>query len=297
MDLESLRVFVKVADVASFTRAAEQLGLTKARASAHVRGLEESLGARLFTRTTRSVRLTADGEHLLGRARRLLAEAEDVASLFGAGKALRGRVRMDLPEKLATDVVIPRLPELLGRHPHLELVVSSTDRRVAVAQEGFDCVLRVGALSDSGLIAIRLGALSMMNCASPAYVRRCGSPRSLDDLEGHHVVHYSASVEDSPGFEVADGKGGVREIPMKSWVTVSSSGAYQAACLAGLGIIQAPSRSLRQLVQSGHLVEILPEHTAAPMPVSIVHAHGKQVPTRVRVVIDWLSEVVTPTLY
>lgn len=296
MDLESLRIFVKVADVASFTRAAEQLGLTKARASAHVQSLEESLGARLFTRTTRSVRLTADGEQLLGRARKLLAEADEVASLFGATRALRGRVRIDLPEKLATDVVIPRLPELLARHPHLEMVVSSTDRRVAVAQEGLDCVLRVGALADSGLMALRLGALSMMNCASPEYVRRFGLPRTLDDLSGHVVVHYSASADDAPGFEVSDGRGGVREIPMKSWVTVSSTGAYQAACVAGLGIIQAPSRSLLRLVQNGSLVEVLPEHTAAPMPVSIVHAHGRQVPARVRAVIAWLTEVVTPTL-
>ncbi len=296
MDLDSLRIFVKVADVASFTRAAEQLGLTKARASAHVRSLEESLGARLFTRTTRSVRLTADGEQLLGRARKLLAEADDVASLFGAPRALRGRVRMDLPEKLATELVIPRLPELLARHPRLELVVSSTDRLVAVAKEGFDCVLRIGALSDSGLMALRLGALPMMNAASPEYCRRYGVPRTPEDLAEHRVVHYSASADDTPGFEAPDGRGGYREIPMRSWVTVSSSGAYQAACIAGLGIIQAPSRSLARLVQSGTLVEILPEHRAASMPVSIVHAHGRQVPARVRVVIDWLAEVVTPAL-
>lgn len=296
MDLDSLRIFVKVADVASFTRAAEQLGLTKARASAHVRSLEESLGARLFTRTTRSVRLTADGEQLLGRARKLLAEADDVASLFGAPRALRGRVRMDLPEKLATDLIIPRLPELLARHPRLELVVSSTDRLVAVAKEGFDCVLRIGALPDSGLMALRLGALPMMNAASPEYCRRYGVPRTPEDLAEHRVVHYSASPDDTPGFEAPDGRGGYREIPMRSWVTVSSSGAYQAACIAGLGIIQAPSRGLARLVQSGTLVEILPEHRAASMPVSIVHAHGRQVPLRVRVVIDWLAEVVTPAL-
>ncbi|MFO0589055.1 MAG: LysR family transcriptional regulator [Polyangiaceae bacterium] len=295
MDLTSLRIFVKVADVLSFTRAAEQLGLTKARASAHVQGLEESLGVRLFTRTTRSVRLTGDGEQLLGRARRLLAEADEMTSLFGTARALKGRVRIDLPERMASEVVIPRLPELLARHPNLELSLSSTDRRVAVVQEGFDCVVRVGTLSDSGLTARRLGALQMMNCASPDYLRRYGAPRTLEDLKGHVVVHYSVTGDDAPGLEVPDGSGGYREIPMKAWVTVNSTAAYQAACLAGLGIVQAPARSLSRLVQTGSLVEVLPEHTAAPMPVSIVHAHGKQVPVRVRAVMDWLGDVVTQT--
>jgi DNA-binding transcriptional LysR family regulator len=297
MDLDSLRIFVKVAELASFTRAAAQLGLTKARASAHVAALEASLGARLLVRTTRSVRPTEEGEQLLGRARRLLAEADEVATLFAAPRALRGRVRIDLPARLACDVVLPRLPELLAAHPQLELVVSTTDRLVGVAEEGFDVVVRVGALGDSGLVARRIGALTMMNCASPAYLRKHGVPRSLDDLASHWVVHWAIGRgASSPSFEADDGRGGVREVPMRAQVTVASSDAYQAVCLAGLGIIQAPRLGLLPLVQSGRLVEVLPEHPAPPMPVSLVHAHGRQVPARVRVVMQWLGEVVAPAL-
>src|SRR5689334_16986105 len=121
MELETLRIFVKVAELASFTRAGEQLGLSKARVSQSIRALEEELGSTLLSRTTRAVRPTPDGEHLLVRATRLLAEADEVSSMFQAARALRGRVRIDLPAIFARDVIIPRLPDFLGAHPHLEV--------------------------------------------------------------------------------------------------------------------------------------------------------------------------------
>jgi DNA-binding transcriptional LysR family regulator len=292
VDLERLRMFVKVAELASFTRAAEQLGMPKSRVSLGVRALEEELGSRMLHRTTRAVRLTPDGELLVARAHRLLLEADDLAAMFQAPSTLRGRVRVDLPVGMARDVIIPRLPELLATHPHLELLLSTTDRRVEVVREGFDCVLRIGALADSGLVARRLGELSMANYASPAYLRKYGIPRGLDDLERHFVVHYSPSLGgDEPVFEFPDG-GGHRERPMRSLVTVNDSAAYEAACLAGLGIIQAPRWNRRDLVERGLLVEVLPELTCAPMPVSLVHGHGRNVPRRVRAVMAWIAQVV-----
>src|SRR6185295_5168458 len=101
------------------------------------------------------------------------------------------RVRVDMPQSLARSLFIPKLPELLATHPQLELLLSTTDRRVDVIREGFDCVLRVGKLGESELVARRLGEMPMTNCASPAYLKRYGIPRSLDDLDGHLVVHYS----------------------------------------------------------------------------------------------------------
>jgi DNA-binding transcriptional LysR family regulator len=291
MDLDALRVFVKVAELASFTRAAEQLGMPKARASARVLALEAELGVRLLQRTTRTVRATADGEQLLPRARRLVAEAEDVASMFAGGQ-LRGRVRVDLPHQLARDAVIPRLPELLAAHPQLELFISTTDRRVEVVREGFDCVLSVGRLSASGLVAQRLGQLSMVNCASPAYLRRYGTPRSLADLDHHLLVNYGAGP---PAFEHRDGDRHV-ERPMRAAVTVNGTDAYRAACLAGMGIIQAPRIGVRESIEDGALVEVLPDLSSAPMPVSLVHPHGRSVPRRVRAVMQWIARAVTPRL-
>src|SRR5690348_8340352 len=132
MDLDALRIFVRVAELASFTRAAEQLGMPKSRASLRVRALEEALGTHLFQRTTRVVRLTPDGEQLLARARRLVLEADEVSAMFHAPSTLRGRVRVELPVTMAREVVIPRLPELLASYPNLELVLGTSDRRVDV---------------------------------------------------------------------------------------------------------------------------------------------------------------------
>ena len=160
LDLENLAAFLKVAELASFTRAAAQLGSPKARVSARVQALEAALGVRLLQRTTRTVRLTPDGEQLVPRAQQLVAEADEVEAMFQGTRALRGLVRVDLPITFARDVIIPRLPELFAMHPQLELQISTTDRRVDVAREGFDCVLSIGTLRVSGLVAIRLGALA-----------------------------------------------------------------------------------------------------------------------------------------
>ena len=296
MDLEALRIFVKVAELASFTRAAEHLGMPKARASARVQALEADLGVRLLQRTTRTVRPTADGELLLPRAKQLVIDAEDVGTMFQASRALRGTVRIDLPVRLARDHVIPRLPELLAQHPHLELQLSTTDRRVEVVREGFDCVLSVGPLASSGLVAQRLGTVSIVNCASASYLRKRGTPRVLEDLDRHLLVHYAQRLGTTePTFEYPQGRG-YAEYPMRSVITVNSSDAYQAACVAGLGIIQVPRIGVRQLLEDGVLVEILPDLVSEPMPVSLVHGHGRNVPRRVRAVMQWLASVVTPRL-
>jgi len=296
MQLDALEIFVKVAELGSFTRAAQHLGLSKARASIRVSEIEAELGARLLQRTTRAVRLTPDGEQFLVRARRLVLDAEELGSMFQAPSSLRGRVRLDVPVNFARNLIIPRLPELLALHPQLELELSTTDRRVDLVREGFDCVLRIGALPDSGLASRRLGTLAMINCASPGYLLKYGTPRSLHELEQHLLVHYSLSFgTDSPAFEYPHG-GGYRELPMRSIVTVNSADAYLGACAAGLGIIQAPRTGMVQHLAAGAIVEILPELTAAPMPVSIVHGHARNVPKRVRAVMSWLAQQLEPHL-
>ena len=296
MDLDSLRVFVKVAELGSFTRASEHLGVSKARASIRIQELEAALGSRLLHRSTRAVRLTSDGEQLLLRARRLVSDADDLAQMFAAPSQLRGRVRLDLPNEFARNVVIPRLPEFLNAHPQIELLVSTTDRRVDVLREGFDCVLRVGALSDSSLIAKRIGMLELMNCASPHYLEKYGTPLTIQDLSRHLLVHYSLSFgADAPTFEYFDGKE-YREQPMRALVTVNSSDAYHAACVAGLGIIQAPRSGAAVSIASGRLVEILPHLRCAPMPVSLVQGNARQARGPVRAVMTWLTQIMAPHL-
>jgi DNA-binding transcriptional LysR family regulator len=291
VEIDVLRMFVKVAELASFTRAAEHLGRSKARVSTAVQALETDVGSRLLQRSTRAVRLTPDGEEFLARARQLVSDADELASLFQAPSSLRGRVRVDMPQGLARSVFIPRLSELLAAHPHLEVQLSTTDRRVDVIREGFDCVLRVGKLDESGLVARRLGEMPMMNVASPAYLKKYGTPRTLEDLDDHLVVHYSIRFgTDTPGFEYRDDNV-YRDRPMRSVITVNSTDSYREACLAGLGIIQSPRMGLLPSIAAGELVEVLPQHTAEPLAISIVHAHGRSVPRQVRAVMSWIAEI------
>lgn len=298
MDLHELRTFAAVAELASFSRAAEQLGLAKGRVSTSVRQLEAQLGARLLQRTTRSVRLTPDGERFLDRCKSLLTEAEQLQAMFQpASGGLSGRLRIDLPTVLARDHVLPRLPEFLAAHPRLEVGVSTTDRRVDLVHEGFDCVLRVGTLVDSDLVARPLGFLRMRNLASPAYARAHGTPRTLADLARHRVVHYAPSLNTQGAcWDYVDEGGQPRALPMRAQVTVNGTDAYQAAALAGLGMIQAPVLGTDALVASGQLLDVLPQWRAPAMPVSLMLPHRRQLAPRVQAVMAWLTQVLTPLL-
>jgi DNA-binding transcriptional LysR family regulator len=292
-----MQVFMRVAEQASFTRAAEGLGLLKATVSQAVQQLENSLGTRLLHRTTRKVQLTLDGQLYYERCKELLADVESVQTMFQrAGETLRGRLRVDMPSRLARSYVIPALPEFLRAHPQLEFEMSTTDRLVDPIQEGFDCVLRVGTPRDPQLIARPVGHLKFINLASADYLRRRGTPRTLEDLSRHDLIHYAPVLGGrSDGFEYPV-DGGFRQLQMTGAVVVNSSDAYHAACLAGLGLIQAPEIGAREEIARGVLVEVLPQFRPEPMPVSLLYAHRRNLPKRVRVFMDWVVEIPQPVI-
>ena len=295
---DRMHIFVRVAELASFTQAAEALGIPKASASTAVQQLETQLGTRLLHRTTRRVQLTQDGQAYYERCKDLLADVDELQSMFqqADGAGLRGRVRIGMSTGMARNVVVPRLPELLARHPGLEVELSSTERRVDVVREGFDCVLRTGAVVDSSLVARPLGLARLVNCASPAYLRAHGTPRSLADLPGHRLVHFVNTLgARSAGFEaVVDGA--LVLTPMQGALTVNNAEAYMAGCLAGLGLIQVPHLGVVDLLARGDLVEVLPQLAAPPMPLTLMYANRRNLPRRVRTVMDWLAQVVAEHL-
>lgn len=295
---DAMRQFARVAELASFTQAAESLGCPKATVSATVQRLERQLGTRLLHRTTRRVQLTQDGQAFYERCKDVLADLEELEQLFlPTPAALRGRLRVDLPVGAARQLVLPRLPEFMAAHPQLEIELSCTDRRVDLVREGFDCVLRVGALGDSSLVARPLGWLRQLNLASPDYLRVHGVPQSLEDMAGHRLIHYASVLgQRSAGFEYVDAAGQARSLPMAGTLTVNNSEAYEAACLAGAGLVQVPVPGLSDLVAQGRLVEVLPQFQAPPLPVSLVYAHRRQLPQRVQVFMNWLGEVMRPHL-
>lgn len=291
---ESLQVFVRVAELGSFTRAADSLGTSKASVSAAVSQLEAALGTRLLQRTTRKVQMTPDGQSFYERSKQVLADIEDLQTMFQGDADISGRLRVDMPLGVARHIVLPRLPSFLEAHPQLKVELSSTDRRVDVVAEGFDCIVRVGRLDDSTLVARPLGRFRMLNCASPAYLKRYGIPQSPDDLANHRLVDYAPSLGARAAlFEYMEGDV-VRMVEMPAAVAVNNSDAYREACLAGLGIIQAPESGLGELVAQGRLVEVLPEYRAAPMPVTLLYPNRRQLAKRARLFMLWLGEVMQP---
>ncbi len=290
--LEAMQVFVRVAELASFTRAAESLGLPKASVSTSIQQLESLLGTRLLQRTTRRVHMTQDGQVFYERCKDLLADMEELEGLFQQGASnLTGRLRIDMPSGLAKRHLLPRLPEFLAQHPQLHVELSSTDRRVDLVREGFDCVIRVGKLSDSSLIARPLGSLSLVNCASPDYIARYGTPQSLADLAQHQLIHYVSILgSKSAGFEYA-ANGETHFVAMPGKITVNNSDAYSAACLAGLGIAQIPRIAAQDYLARGQLVEVLPQYCAEAMPVSLLYANRRHLSRRVQAFMDWVSSV------
>jgi len=297
MQLDDLRIFSRVAELASFSQAADQLGITKGRVSTVVQQLEAHVGARLLQRTTRSVRLTPDGEQFLERCKELLADAEHLQAMFQPlASGLRGRVRVDMPTILARDIIIPRLPEFLEANPLLDVGIGTTDRRVDLILEGYDCVLRIGAFPDLDLVVRPLGELPMCNLASPAYLHAHGTPSSLTDLKQHRIIHFTSNLTtQGAGWDYVD-KGKARVQPMQCALVINSADAYQAACIAGLGMIQCPVVTTRRLVDAGLLVEVLPQFTAAPMPVSLLYPHRRQIAPRVKAIMNWIAEVLEPHL-
>lgn len=289
--LHAMTVFTRVAELSSFTQAATSLGLPKGSISMAVQKLEAHLGTRLLQRTTRKVVLTHDGELFYQRCKDLLTDMDELESMFLLDETgIQGRIRVDVPLAVAREVLMPHLPAFLRQHPGIRIELSSTDRKVDLVAEGFDCVIRVGSLSDSGLVARQVGLHPIVNCASPAYLQQHGTPQTLDELTQHFVVHYTQVLGSEEAYwEYVQGSDIIR-MKMQSIVTVNNSDAYTQACLAGLGIIQVPQAAARPYIMQDRLVELLPEYRAAPMPVSMLYPNRRHQPRRVRVFMDWLID-------
>ncbi|MGN8198797.1 LysR family transcriptional regulator [Salinisphaera sp. RV14] len=287
----ALQAFIRVVEAGGFTRASEQLGLSRARVSRQIQQLEDHLGVRLLHRTTRRVRLTEDGRALLDRGREWLDDLDEIETLFEhRHNALSGLLRVDVGHAMARHLLIPELPGLLAAHPGLELELSVSDGLADPVREGLDLVVRGGRVRDAQLIARPLGDMAIVNCASPGYLARHGTPRSPADLEnGHRVVHYVPRLgEPLPRWEyVSDGQ--THHLPLPGVITVNSTGAYTDACRAGLGLIQVPRVGVQWLLDAGELIEVMPGHRAEPMPISFVYPHRRNLSRRVRGFMDWLG--------
>ncbi|MFT8806834.1 MAG: LysR family transcriptional regulator, partial [Acetobacter aceti] len=191
--IDLLRIFIRVAESGSFTHAADTLQMPRSTVSTAVQELENRLGTRLLARTTRSVRLTDDGRMFQQTALRLLGDFEDAENRFRLHSSqTRGHVKVNLPSRIGRLIVAPALPEFLDRYPGLNIELGMSDRSINLAEDGTDCVLRVGPLQDSSLIGRKLGLLPVFNVASPSYLAQHGTPQSPADLSAHQAVLYAS---------------------------------------------------------------------------------------------------------
>lgn len=288
--LQAMQVFAHVVDLNGFARAADKLGLPRATVTTIIQGLEAHLGTRLLQRTTRRLSLTADGEIFYDRAQRILADMQEMESAFIDGqRKLSGRLHVDMPTSIGRQVVIPALRAFHTLYPDIELKLGMNDRQIDLVQEGVDCVLRVGELADSSLVARRLGSLSRLTCASPAYLERYGTPRSLDDLARHQAVQFFSPNLGNRAYPFDFVKDGVGvEIPMKGTIAVNDGDAYVSCGVEGYGLLQPGLFMVLGPLERGELVEILPQHRPAPSPISAVYPHNRQPSPKVRLFVDWV---------
>lgn len=247
-------------------------------------------------RTTRQVQLTHDGSVVLERCRHLLEDMEELESLFHDGSRASGRLKVDVPSRVARLLIAPALPEFFRQHPDIELELGSSDRSVDLVQEGVDCVLRVGQLGNSSLVARRLGEMQLINCASPAYLEEHGEPRTPADLDRHWAVNYASpsSGRVLPWEYREDGRTLTRAL--RSRVTVNNAESYIACCLSGLGLIQIPAYDVREHLQRGELREVLPQWRAEAMPAYALYPHRRHLSRRVRAFVDWLEQLLRARL-
>lgn len=295
--IEAMRLFALVAETGSFTQAAERLAVPRATASNAIQALERRVGVALLQRSTRRVVLTPEGTAYLLRCRRLLDEFDETDGMFaGPHTSPKGRVQIDVPERMANLTLAPLLPAFFDRYPDIHLVLSSNARFVDLVGEGLDCVVRVGQLSDSSLVVKPVGEMHQVNCAAPGYIARYGLPNSADDLPRHFAVGYvSSRTRRTLDWEfVEQGTARTLQLPMR--ISVSNTETYLACGVAGLGLIQVPRIGVEHLLANGTLVEFLPDLRPQPMPISVLFAQGRLLSPRVRVVVEWVAEVLAGRL-
>lgn len=286
---DAMRVFTRIVERRSFTKAADDLGLPRSTVTEAIKTLEARLGVRLLVRTTRVVSPTLDGEAYYRRCVALIADLEDAEGAF-TGATPSGLVRVDVHGTQARHFLLPGLAAFLEAYPGIRLHISEAHQPLDMVREGFDCIVRAGPLADSPLIRRKLAELKRGTFASPSYVERFGEPKLPDDLERHQII--GLFRPDAPAVDplVFIDRGKERHITPPAVVTVTGPETNVACACLGLGLIQVPRYRVVPELARGALVEVLTDYPPTPLPVHVLFSHSRQLSPRVRVVIDWMAE-------
>lgn len=290
--IHQMHVFVQVVESGNFTRAAEALGLPRSTVSGMVQALEDRLGVQLLQRTTRVVRPTQEGLQFADTARDLIdAVAQAEGQFRHRPEEISGRLRIDMPSRIARRMVIPHLQDFRARFPAVTLDISATDRMIDPVSEGIDAVVRLAVLEDSDLICRRIGDVPILTCAGADYIMRHGTPKTPADLTDHHLVNYALRM---PALSAEwDGQENGHEITiaMQSHLCVDNAESYVAGALHGHGLIQVPAHDVADDIAAGSLIEVLADYRPAPVPLSFLYARRRYLASRLKVFMDWMTEL------
>jgi DNA-binding transcriptional LysR family regulator len=286
--LDAMSVFVAVVDAGSLSGAGRRLKIPLATVSRKLTDLEAHLKTRLLTRSTRQLALTDAGRDYVAACRQILEqvdEAERAAS--GAYANARGELVVAAPLVFGRLHVVPLVAEFLESYPDVDVRMLLGDRNVNLLEEHVDVALRVGVLPDSSLVAMQLGAIRLVTCASSSYLVRFGTPASPADLATHRCVTFAGLM---PSMSwTFDGPRGAESVPVRSRLSVNTADAAIAAALAGAGVTRVLSYQVADVLRDGALVRLLSEHEPAAVPVSLVHPGQGRLPMKSRAFLDFAA--------
>lgn len=287
----AVRAFIRIVETGSLSKAATSLDMPKSTVSKLLADLERHLGTKLLQRSTRSVAVTAEGATYYETAGRVIASLQEAdLSVRESNASPKGRVRIDIPSSLANTLVIPALREFRTLYPDIQLAIGISDRPVALIEEAVDCVLRVGHLQDTTLIAKTIYKDHLVTCASPAYLSSRGEPKTPEELKiGHEVIGYFSALTGEGRPLVFRKNGNVVEIGDTNLLSNDSMG-HRSMILSGLGIGQLFRSTVIDDIRAGALVTVLDDWTNDSDPISVLYPASKNLTIRVRVFIDWLTD-------
>lgn len=296
--LDAMRVFVRIAESGGFGKAADALGIPRATVTKLVQELEEHLGAKLFQRSTRKVTVTDEGKAYHQRAVQVLAELDDMDGMFSeAARGPHGRLRVDIGSSLANFILLPKLAQFRAAFPSVQLELGVSDRHVDLIGEAVDCVIRGGVLTDTSLVARRVASLDYVTCASASYVEFNGMPTHPDELRAHYsMVGYFSSLTGRPfPMLFQRGEESVEVDPRgMHGILVNESTAHLTALRHGLGIGQTFGFMAKPYLDSGQLVQLLPDWNRPLHDLHIVFERTRHESARRRAFIEWVVEIFAP---
>jgi DNA-binding transcriptional LysR family regulator len=285
---QAMRIFARVAETGSFAAAGRQLGLSPPAVTRAVAALEEAIGTRLLTRTTRVVRLTEAGGRYVEDCRRILADiAEAEAAAAGAYGTPTGTLAVTASVLFGEIYVLPILTEYLDRHPAVSIRGLFLDRVVNIVEEGIDVAVRIGHLPDSGMAALRVGAVRRVVCGAPDYFARHGIPADPGELARHRII---APTGATASLDWRFGPGAPRSVTVQPRLACNTNAAAIAAAVAGWGITRLLSYQVAGLVAEGRLQRVLADFEEEPLPIHVIHPEGRRAAARVRGFVDLAVE-------